>query len=91
MARKSIIDRGDPALQFISSAAEQQDNSEKAIRQTDESPRFKPAPGMIEVKSKRFQIVLQPSLYEAAKAEAEREGKSLNEFIHIALREKLGL
>ena len=41
---------------------------------------FKPA--YVEVKSKRVQLVFQPSIYEKAKARATKQGISLNEYIH---------
>ena len=43
----------------------------------------------VETKTKRAQLVFRPSLLKAAKAEAKREGTSLNELVHIALKEFL--
>lgn len=42
-----------------------------------------------ETKSKRVQLVFQASLLRRVKEEAEREGTSVNELVHIALREYL--
>lgn len=39
-------------------------------------------PAYIEVKSKRVQLVLQPSIYERAKAKATEQDISFNEYIH---------
>lgn len=39
-------------------------------------------PAYIEVKSKRVQLVFQPSIYKKAKARAAEKGLSLNEYIH---------
>ena len=39
-----------------------------------------------ETKTKRVQLVFQPTLYKMAKAEAKRRGTSLNDLVHIALR-----
>jgi hypothetical protein len=50
---------------------------------------YKLNPVYIEVKSKRVQLVFQPSLLKEAKAEAKRRKTSLNELVHIALRELL--
>ena len=50
---------------------------------------FKINPAYIEVKSQRVQFVFQPSLLKLAKAEAKRRKTSLNELVHIALREFL--
>lgn len=36
----------------------------------------------IEKKTRRVQIVLQPSLYEKAKAKAKEQGKSFNDYVH---------
>ena len=44
-------------------------------------------PEYIELKSKRVQILIQPSVHEAVKAKAKAEGISTNEAINIALRE----
>ena len=38
--------------------------------------------GCVEVKSKRVQLVFQPSIYKRAKAKATEQGLSLNEYIH---------
>lgn len=50
-----------------------------------EPPRYTEAP--VEVKSKRVNLVIQPSLYRASKEYADQHGISLNELIHQALRE----
>ena len=36
----------------------------------------------VEVKSKRVQLLLQPSIYDRAKSKAIQQGLSLNEYIH---------
>ena len=46
----------------------------------ESSEGYKPA--YVEVKSKRVQLVFQPSIYERAKAKATEQGLSLNEYIH---------
>lgn len=43
------------------------------------------APRSIESKSKRLQLVIQPSLYEKVKYKAESCGVSVNDFIHQVL------
>ena len=50
----------------------------KTTREVSEG--YKPA--YVEVKSKRVQLVFQPSIYERAKAKATEQGLSLNEYIH---------
>lgn len=47
---------------------------------------YKPNPEYVETKSKRVQLLVQPSLYEAVKAKAKAEGISTNEAIGEALR-----
>ena len=48
---------------------------------------YEPNPEYIETKSKRVQLLVQPSVYEAVKARAKAEGISTNEAINEALRE----
>ena len=42
-----------------------------------------------EPKTKKTQVAFQPSLFEKVKAVAEAEGQSINEMLHILLREAL--
>ena len=42
-----------------------------------------------EPKTKKTQVAFQTSLFEKVKAVAEAEGKSINEMLHILLREAL--
>lgn len=48
---------------------------------------YKPNPEYIETKSKRVQLLIQPSIHEAVKAKAKAKGISTNEAINEALRE----
>lgn len=48
---------------------------------------YKLNPEFIETKSKRVQILIQPSLHKEAKAVADKLGISLNDFIHRAIQE----
>lgn len=50
---------------------------------------YKLSPEFIEVKSRRVQLVLQPSLYERLKAQSEKQGISVNELAHIAFEHYL--
>jgi predicted DNA binding CopG/RHH family protein len=78
---KTKIHREDPALTFISAAAEQD-----ADNQTDEVPvRMKLNHDYIEVKTKRVQLVMQPSVYKRAKTAAKTAGLSFNEYVHRLL------
>ena len=47
-------------------------------------------PIFVETKSKRVQLVLQPSLYERAKEKAWREHLSVNEYIHQLIEKDTG-
>lgn len=58
------------------------------IRPTATSGR--PVPPRKEYKSRRLQLLIQPSLYEEIKDRAEAEGLSVNEEIHNLLRQALG-
>ena len=95
-----------PALMFISQAEEPQAAPEpkkaRATRKTEASPLQaapeiratipggRPVPPRKEYKSRRLQLLIQPSLYEEIKDRAEAEGLSVNEEIHNLLRQALG-
>lgn len=84
MAKKSFKDN--PALQFISAADEQE--GPQATPTTAKAPAgYKVNPLYVETKSRRLQLVLQPSLFERVKARATASGLSVNEYIHQLLDE----
>lgn len=84
MAKKSFKDN--PALQFISAADEQE--APQATPNTAKAPAgYKVNPLYVETKSRRLQLVLQPSLFERVKARATASGLSVNEYIHQLLDE----
>lgn len=87
-----------PAMQFISKESiDKVDKPEKPKKQTSEksTPKggrkapegYKPNPEFIETKSKRVQILMQPSLHSKAKEISEELGISLNDFISRAIQE----
>ena len=83
MAKKSFKDN--PALQFFSTP-HPEDEAPSVEKQSEKAPSgFKVNPLYVEVKSRRLQLVLQPSLYNRVKAKAEAEGLSVNEFVHQIL------
>lgn len=85
MAKKSFKDN--PALQFISSAEEERMEPERE-KPTGKAPDgYKVNPLYVETKSRRLQLVLQPSLYERVKKRATNSGLSVNEYIHQILDE----
>lgn len=85
MAKKSFKDN--PALQFISTAEEE----EKYIvpeQETGKAPGgYKINPLYVETKSRRLQLVMQPSLFDRVKRRAKQSGLSVNEYVHRILDE----
>ena len=86
MAKKKDF-KSTPAMSFISQ------ESIEAVEGGTSTPTgkapegYKPNPAFIETKSKRVQVLIQPSLHREAKAVAEELGISLNDFIHRAIQE----
>jgi len=73
--------RENPALQFVT--------TDVPHEETEVPQGFRPNPEFVEKKTKRVQIVMQPSLYEKAKKQAEKEGLSFNAYLHKVLEEVL--
>lgn len=75
--------KNNPSMSFI---------SQESIDKVDgTAPETAPAgykinPEYIETKSRRVQVLVQPSVYEEVKARAKAEGISTNEAINNALR-----
>lgn len=84
-----------PALAFIKPAAEQEQEQEQATNAPASLTSRKAPEGMkinplyIEKRTRRVQLVLQPSLYEKAKAQADRLGISFNDYVHALLEQAL--
>ena len=88
-----------PALQFISTPAAPARDREREPAQAAPAPArpqqpVQPAPEgyrvnpmYIEKKSRRLQLLLRPSVYEAVKARAMGEGVSVNDLINTILEE----
>ncbi|MBQ8000372.1 MAG: hypothetical protein IJ298_04050 [Ruminococcus sp.] len=87
--KKSFTKNLNPAMQFISTAEETKPEvkTETFIERAEAPKGYKLNPVYIETKSKRLQLLVQPSLYEKVKAIADRENKSVNELIHSILEE----
>ena len=89
--KKTFLEEDNPALQFISKAKpkiEKPKQTEPKPRPADLPPEgYKLNPLYVETKSRRVQLVLQPSLYERAKAAAEEKGVSFNDYVHTLLEE----
>lgn len=89
MAKKDF--KSNPAMSFISQESIEKVDGKPAgniaptgARKAPEG--YKINPEFIETKSKRVQLLVQPSVYEAVKAKAKAEGISTNEAINEALR-----
>lgn len=81
-----------PALSFISAAdhTEEAKQTEAADTKKLVAPEgYKVNPMFIEVKSKRVQLILQPSVVSAIKELAKKKGLSMNETINEAIQEYL--
>ena len=87
MAKKTFKDN--PALQFISTAGEETEEREQTAEAVSaKAPEgYKLNPLYVETKSRRLQLVLQPSLYDRVKARAKASGLSVNEYCHQILDE----
>lgn len=97
MAKKDF--KGDnPALAFITVPEEEPTTlapTETAPElpvsdQTGKPPKgYKLDPRYIETKSRRVQLLMQPSIVDAAKKYATAQGLSMNELVALALKEYL--
>lgn len=96
MSRKKKVLEDSPVFDFISEASIIADNPELEKLEEPESEiaeieaetipeGYKKNPLYIEKKTKRVQLIMQPSLYEKLKAAAASEGESLNNYIHELL------
>ena len=65
--------------------AKEEPSSAAHVKTTDAPEGFKANPLFVETKSRRMQLLVQPSLYEAIKARATAEGQSVNELVHSIL------
>ena len=85
MTKKTFKDN--PALQFISTP-EEEEIKEVALEIQPQAPEgYKLNPLYIETKSRRLQLLMQPSLHAKLKDMAKEKGMSVNELIHTALEE----
>lgn len=87
--KKSFKAELNPAMQFISTPAEETTTGAgEGVASTKDAPEgYKVNPLYIEKRSKRLQLLVQPSLYDKVKAQAETEGCSVNDYIHRVLEE----
>ena len=91
MSKKSFTD-ANPAMAFISTAEKSEDfaltqpTKEELEAKESSSVPMKRNPEYIETKSKRVQMLMQPSLYDAIKKEAKDKNISVNEMMHEILK-----
>lgn len=76
--KKDLFSSNTPALNFI---------SEK--RPSTPPPGYKLDRRFVEVKSRRVQLVMQPSLQAKVKAAADKRGLSFNEYVHQILENEM--
>ncbi len=74
-----------PALAFITGLKEEEEQKRAAQQQEQEQPRAAQRPQPPETKSRRLQLLLKPSTYNAIKERADERYISVNEWINAAL------
>ena len=94
MAKKSFKDSINPAMSFISQEsidrAEGETPATADAKKPDKAPEgYKLNPLYIETKSKRLQLLIQPSLHEKLKRKAQAEGTSVNDLVNGILQDAL--
>ena len=94
MAKKSFKNNiSNPALQFITQEEpenKQENNKSYTPRADAETPAgYKKDPSYIETRSKRVQLLLQPSVVDEVKSKAQANNISMNELFNIAIKEYL--
>lgn len=89
MVKKTFKNSINPAMQFISVVDDAAIAEEPQAKEEKRTPAIKEGYkvdyGIIEKKSRRMQLLVQPSLYEKIKAQAMAEGSSVNDYIHQIL------
>jgi hypothetical protein len=85
----------DSAMRYITPVSEepvaesQLAADKEAVNEAPLSVPMKPNPAYIETKSRRVQLLLQPTLHKKLKGLAKDEGKSFNELVHSILDEHI--
>lgn len=87
--KKSFKADLNPAMQFISTPTEETVTREDTPRAKEAPEGYKVNPLYIETKSKRLQLLVQPSLLEKLRSKAKAEGRSVNNLVHSILEEAL--
>lgn len=82
---RASIDTDNPAMRFISAPIDTIVDD----RQTRPPEGFKLNPFYVETKSRRLQLLMQPSLYDKIKQKSAERGVSVNELVHSVLEEAM--
>ena len=90
--KKSFKADLNPAMQFISTPSEETTTGTgEGVASTKYAPEgYKVNPFYIEKRSKRLQLLVQPSLLDKLKGKAKAEGRSVNDLVHSILEEAFG-
>lgn len=90
-ANKKTFKKDNPALSFMTPVEEEEATVDvvKPVKRSEAPEGYKVKPEFIETKSKRVQLLLQPSTVEAIKSLASKKGLSMNEAINEAIQEYL--
>lgn len=90
-ANKKTFKKDNPALSFMTPVEEEEATVDvvKPVKRSEAPEGYKVNPEFIETKSKRVQLLLQPSTVEAIKSLASKKGLSMNEAINEAIQEYL--
>lgn len=92
MAKKTFKDSINPAMSFISQESIDRAEGETPAetKKPDKAPEgYKLNPLYVETKSKRLQLLIQPSLHEKLKKKAQAEGTSVNDLVNGILQDAL--
>lgn len=73
--------QGKPAKRKPAKTPERQDNAQGTLFEIPMKPDYR----YVETKSKRLNLLVQPSIYAKIKAAADQRGESVNELIHSLL------
>ena len=65
------------------------DNKKLVSSKTKAPEGYKVNPIYIEKRSKRTQLIMQPSVFDRAKAKAEQNGQSFNDYVHSLIEKDL--
>jgi predicted HicB family RNase H-like nuclease len=86
MSKKNFKNEFNPAMQFISGTENQEQAQPPETEKTEKLViPMKRNPLYVETRSKRLQLLMQPSLHKKLKDIADQKQESINEIIHTVL------